>query len=158
MPNWNYHIGFSFAIYAILVVALNISWTPAAIGFVILVLASLLPDFDHPNSLIRQIIAMACAAGLLVVVLKIFVNSGFDLFTGIVISIIAATGSYIGVLKVRLKHRGKKSMHQLWVLVFVTALSALVFWLINLHPYFAGVVFLGYSSHMFLDWAKKQVR
>lgn len=158
MPNWNYHIGFSFVIYAILVIALNISMTPAAIGFVILVFASLLPDFDHPSSLIRQIVAMSCAAGLFVVVLKIFVNTEQDLFTGIVISIISGAGSYMGVLKVRLKHRGKKSMHQLWVLVFVTVLSALVFWLINLHPYFAGVVFIGYSSHMLLDWIKKQVK
>ncbi len=158
MPNWNYHIVFSFVIYAILVIALNISMTPAAIGFVILVFASLLPDFDHPSSLIRQIVAMACAAGLFVVVLKTFVNSGFDLFTGIVISVIVSAGSYMGVLKIKLKHRGKKSMHQLWVLVFITALSALAFWLINLNPYFAGVVFIGYSSHMFLDWAKKKIK
>ena len=159
MPNWNYHIAFSFAVYAVLFVALNIPLTAGAIGFVILVFASLLPDFDHPKSLIRQITAIACGAGSFIVVLKILVNySQLTLFDGIVVSTLASLGAYVAVQKLRLKHRGKKSMHQLWVLIFVTALSALVFWLFGLGAQFSGIVFLGYSSHLFLDWAKKQIK
>ncbi len=159
MPNWNYHIAFSFAVYIILAFIFNISLTGGVIGFIILGFASLLPDFDHPKSLIRQITAIVFGIGSFVFLLKFLINySQLNLFSQSVISTICGAVVYFLIQKIRLKHRGKKSMHQLWVLIFVTALSALVFWLINLQIYFAGLVFLGYGCHLFLDWAKKQAK
>ncbi|HLD57479.1 MAG TPA: metal-dependent hydrolase [archaeon] len=159
MPNWNYHIAFSFAVYIILAFVFNISLVGGLIGFIVLGFASLLPDFDHPKSLIRQITAIAAGFGSFIIALKALVNyTQLSLLGGIFISVIIGGAVYFTVTKIRLKHRGKKSMHQIWVLIFVTAASALIFWLINLQIYFAGLVFLGYSSHLFLDWAKKQVR
>ncbi len=158
MPNWNYHLAFSFGVYIILAIIFNLSIFGSAIGLVILAFASLLPDFDHPKSLIRQITAIAAGFGSFIVLLKLLTNFDVNLSGSIVVSTIAALCAYFGVKKIRLKHRGKNSMHQLWVLVFVAVFSAFVFWLFNLQIYFSALVFLGYGSHMFLDWAKKQLK
>ena len=148
MPDWKIH-----AISALLVFALLLSLLPFQPDFSIMALliflfSSLLPDLDHPRSLIRQVLGLFCS---LFISVMFFISMEAGIKMRLVSSIIMFLLVFLLFRKIPLRHRGRRSLHK-WKLGIILFLASLVvFFLIGFSVYLGVFILAGYWLHLGLD-------
>lgn len=146
--NWKSHILATFIIYISLVLLFQFPLPNSIAGLVLLSLASILPDFDHPKSVIREVISIllgffAFSAMVLLFELDPVLRLAIGAFSGVIV--------YIGLKNIPLRHRGKESLHQWSVCFLLTGLLAIIFILFGVSLKFLAFIFVGYSVHLLTD-------
>ena len=146
--NWKSHILVTFVIYIVLVITFQFPLPNSISALILLALASLLPDFDHPKSVIREVISIllgffSFSAFILISELEMALR----LLVGMVLGILI----YVGLKSIPLRHRGRNSMHQWSICFLLTGLLFIVFVLFNINLKFLAFVFVGYSVHLLTD-------
>ncbi len=146
--NWKAHILAAFIIYISLVFFFEFPVPNSIAALILLSFASILPDFDHPKSLIREVISILLALSafsgvILLVELEIFLK----FLTAAAFSVVV----YVGLKTIPLHHRGRESLHQWRVCFLITGLLALILFLAGISMKFAAFVFVGYSVHLLID-------
>lgn len=148
MPDWKIH-----AISALLVFALLLSLLPfhpdfSIMALLIFLFSSLLPDLDHPRSLIRQVLGLFCS---LFISVMFFITIGGGLEMRLASSVIMFLLVFLLFRKIPLRHRGRRSLHK-WKLGFLLFLLSLLLFLaagINIH--LSAFILAGYWLHLGLD-------
>ena len=146
--NWKGHILASFVAYAFLVVVFQLPAPSSIAGLVLLAFASLLPDFDHPHSVIREVFSILLALfslAALVLLLEFEPLAKLAIATGVGAVI------YIGLKKIPLRHRGKESLHQWSVCLLFVGMCGVIFYFAHISLHFLPFLFVGYSVHLLTD-------
>ncbi len=150
--DWKLHVILSFFLYFLIISVFQFSLAYSITAFTLLTFSSLLPDLDHPKSVIRKAVFL-----LVFYFLALFIVIGLNLTLEmkILILIITLILTYYLYKSIPLRHRGKRSLH-LWryVLIFPLislALSALA----NINISFALFIIVGYGSHLISDKISK---
>ncbi len=151
MPDWKIH-----AISALLLFALLLSLFPFQPDFSVMALflflfSSLLPDLDHPKSLIRQILGLFCSLFISVIFL-IIIRGGPEI--RLASSIIMFLLVFLLFRKIPLRHRGRRSMHKRGVGIILFLACTGLFLLIGLSVYLSVFTLAGYWLHLGLDRLK----
>jgi len=146
--NWRGHLAAGFAIYLLIVLFFRMGQAESAVGLVLLGFASLLPDLDHPKSVIRETLSVSAAFGSMAAVIAFF---DFSLPIRLGLGIAASLVVYSILKNLPLRHRGSKSLHQWRVCFLLTGLLAVVFFVSGISLAFAAFIFVGYSVHLLTD-------
>jgi inner membrane protein len=150
--DWKLHILFSFILYFLISLFFHFSIAYGISAFLVLIFSSLLPDIDHPKSLIRAVVF-----SLMFYVLAIFVV--LEVSSGILVKIvllaIILVLTYAGYKKLPLRHRGRKSLHQWRFFVVFSGVCIILFSLGNIDLTLDFFFSLGYGSHLILDKIRK---
>ena len=148
MPNWKMHISLTVVCYLSFLIFFTPSIKTSIVAVIILIFSSLLPDLDHPKSKIRGFVSWASFLLVFIFLLSIL---EFTIFTKAILSVAGAFLVFIFVKKLPLKHRGRKSLHQWWLAIFVPLIFAFIFLVFRINPLLAFFVFFGYVVHLALD-------
>ncbi len=146
--NWRGHIAASFVAYIFLVFVFQLPAPTSIAALVLLAFASILPDFDHPQSVIREVFSIIMgffSVGALVLFLE------FQPIIKIALSCIGGVLVYLGMKNIPLRHRGRDSLHQWSVCLLFVGLCALVFYLIGISLRFLPFLLVGYGVHLLTD-------
>lgn len=148
MPDWKIH-----SIAALLAFALLLSLFPFSPDFSIMALlvflfSSLLPDLDHPRSLIRQVLGLFCSLFIsLMFFIRMEAGPGMRLASGVIMFLLV----FLIFRRIPLRHRGRRSMHQ-WKVGIILFLACLALFLIlNISIYLSVFILMGYWLHLGLD-------
>ena len=149
--DWKLHVIVSFLLYLVIILFFQFSLSYSVAAFILLVFSSLLPDLDHPKSLIRGVIfAVVFYLSMWFVLIELSADFMIKLF--VIITILILT--YYFYKNIPLKHRGKKSLH-LWRYCFlVTGVSLVLFSVANINISMVSFIFIGYGSHLLADKIK----
>ena len=109
---------------------------------------ALLPDLDHPRSLMRNVLGMFCS---LLVGLIFFVSMETALETRLASSVIMFLIVFILFRRLPLSHRGRRSLHKWKLGILVFLLCAGIFLLTGLNIYLSSFMLIGYWLHLGLD-------
>jgi len=146
--NWKGHITVTFGIYLVLVLFLGLQLTSSLAALILLAISSILPDFDHPKSVIRETLAILSGFFTLSLILLIFeVEPVIKLVAGTVSGI----AIYILIKTIPLRHRGKRSLHQWSVCFLLLGICAVVFFFLDIGFRYLPFIFVGYSVHLLTD-------
>lgn len=151
MPDWKIHAIMALLAYSI--IFLLFSFTPefGLMALLIMVFAGLLPDLDHPRSLIRQVLGIFCS---LMVSVAFFVSVDAALEARLASSVIMFILVFLLFRKLPLRHRGRRSLHK-WRLGIILFLAcAGLFLLAGLSVYLSLFILAGYWLHLALDRIK----
>ena len=146
--NWRGHIIASFAAYVPLVIFFGLPAPTNITAFIVLAFASILPDFDHPKSVIREVISILLAFFSLAAFLVV---SDMSIALRVVSGSVAATVAYFLLKKIPLKHRGPESLHQWSICLLLTGTCTILFILVGRGLHFLPFIFVGYSIHLLID-------
>ncbi|UCC91964.1 MAG: metal-dependent hydrolase, partial [Candidatus Aenigmatarchaeota archaeon] len=132
--DWKLHVILSLFLYSLIISIFRFSFPYSIAAFILLIFSSLLPDIDHPKSMIRKAVFL-----LVFYFLTLFIIIELNLTLEMKILILAITLilTYYLYKFIPLRHRGKRSLH-LWryVLIF-PLLSIVLFALANINISFA---------------------
>lgn len=151
MPDWKLH-----SIAALLAFALLLSLFPFSPDFSVMALliflfSSLLPDLDHPKSLIRHVLGLFCS---------LFISAIFfiRLEAGIGIRLVSGAMMFVLVFllfrKLPLRHRGRRSLHRWRIGLLLFLLCTALFLMLGLNIYLGIFIPAGYWLHLALDRVK----
>jgi len=148
MPNWKIHIVLTVAIYLVFINIFSFDIKLSIAAIFLLIFSSLLPDLDHPKSKIRSFVT-----GSLFFVMFIFLFAllEYESVSKIVTSLLGASLIYVFFSNLPLKHRGKKSLHQWHLALFIPFCFAVVFYIFGMNYLLAFFVLFGYFVHLLLD-------
>ncbi len=146
--NWKGHILATFIIYMLLVLVFEFPLPNSMMALALLTLASIMPDFDHPKSVIREVISVLL--GLFSFSLFIILSE-FEFILRLLTGALLGSLVYISLKKIPLKHRGPDSLHQWSVCFLLTGLLLIVFILAGVEIKFLAFIFVGYSVHLLTD-------
>ncbi|MCK5022952.1 MAG: metal-dependent hydrolase [Candidatus Aenigmarchaeota archaeon] len=150
--DWKLHVIVSMIMYTVLVSFLQFSFFYSLQAILLLIFASLLPDIDHPKSIIRKIFFIAVFYSSMVFIV---LSTDFGIEAKVVILGMVLVLCYYLFKNLPLSHRGKKSLH-MWRYVFIVGMIAAVLFAIwNINISFALFIIIGYASHMLADKIKK---
>jgi len=150
--DWKLHLLTSFLVYFGLMLFFRFPSDYGVAAFILLALSSLLPDVDHPKSIIRGIIF---AIIFYLFMLFVVMQSSIDLQMKILVIVIMLILTYYSYRNIPLKHRGRRSLH-LWRYSFVsTGISAVIFRMANINISLVLFIFIGYALHLLVDKIKK---
>ena len=148
MPNWKTHILITFVIYALLVITFKFSPPTSIAALILLAFASILPDFDHPKSVIREALSIIMGFFSFAIFMSFF---DFDLPIRLISGAITGGLVYFGLKKFPLSHRGPDSLHQWKVCFLFVGLCTLVFLIAGISFQFLSFLLLGYGVHLLVD-------
>ncbi len=152
MPNWKTHIAVSFVFCSALFLLLGLTLRQMGFSVLLLAFSSILPDLDHPKSVIRETVAILGAFFAAVFVLDFL---KFEPAKTLIVLVFVWIAVYFGVKKLPLRHRGRKSLHKWRLAIYSTIFFAVIFWLVNINIIFSIFVLFGYSTHLALDRIKR---
>lgn len=150
--DWKLHAILSLLLYFLIISFLQFPPVYSVQALVILLFASLLPDIDHPKSVVRKISFLMVFYALI-----LFITLGMEIDIGMKAVILAMSLgiTYYLFRKLPLKHRGRRSLH-LWRYPFVfSGLSLVLFSMANINISLSLFIIIGYSSHLISDRIKK---
>lgn len=154
MASWKIHILFGLILYFAFVLIFSPGLEMNMLALALLVFASLLPDLDHPKSVIRLVVAVL---GSFFVAIFLISNVEGLLTERLVVGTAGWVITYFAIKNLPLKHRGKKSLHQWWVLIILVMALGFAFWWTKTDISLMVFVLLGYGSHLILDRIKKDL-
>ncbi len=150
--DWKLHVILSLFLYFLIISFSQFSLIYSVQALLILVFSSLLPDLDHPKSMIRKITFILV---FYLMMLFIIIELAMDVGTKALIIIIILILAYYIYKNLPLKHRGKRSLH-LWRYCFLFGgISLILFALANINITFALFIIVGYASHLISDRIRK---
>lgn len=150
--DWKLHMLLSLVIYALIASVLSLSLEYAVIAMVLLVFGSLLPDMDHPRSVIRKAVFMFA---LYVFVFFVMIGTGMDFLIKLLVIGMMSILSYYLYRHVPLSHRGTRSLH-LWRYVPLTGcIFTLAFVIASINISLVLFLIVGYASHLAADKVTK---
>lgn len=149
--DWKLHLIFSFVIFFLITLVFRFPFDYSVAAFLLIIFSSLLPDLDHPKSIIRLIVfAVIFYLLMLFVIIQDF-NLEIKILTIAMLLILA----YYSYRHLPLKHRGRRSLH-LWRYCFLaTAVSFVLFTIANINISLTLFILIGYGSHLLADKIKK---
>lgn len=150
--DWKLHVILSFFFYFLIISVFHFPLSYSITALILLMFSSLLPDLDHPKSMIRKAVFF-----LVFYFLALFIVIGLNLTLEmkILILIIILILTYYLYKFLPLKHRGKRSLH-LWRYVFISPLLSLIlFALANINISLILFIIIGYGSHLVSDNIRK---
>jgi|GEM_PF-1615938 len=150
--DWKLHMIFSFAIYFVIILLFPSTLMYSIHALIILVFSSLLPDLDHPKSVIRVVIF---AAVFYLLMLFVILQETLDFWTKILTIVILFVLVYYSYKKIPLRHRGKRSLHLWRYLPLSVAASLVLFTFANINISLILFIVIGYGSHLLSDRIKK---
>ncbi len=146
--NWKGHIAATFIIYILLVLIFQFPLPNSIAALILLTLASILPDFDHPKSVIRETLSIFAGFFTLILFLMLFeIELVFRLIGGSLSGILV----YALLKTMPLRHRGKRSLHQWSVCFLLAGICAVVFFFLGIAFEFLPFIFVGYAVHLLTD-------
>ena len=146
--DWKLHIIVSLFLYFLIASFFQFSLSYSISALLLLVFSSLLPDMDHPKSMIRKLMFLAA---FYLFILFVVVEMMADIWIKVIIMSIILILTYYFFRNIPLKHRGKRSLH-LWRYVFISgSLSSVFFALANINISLALFIIIGYGSHLTAD-------
>ncbi|NIO22554.1 MAG: hypothetical protein GTN38_00820 [Candidatus Aenigmarchaeota archaeon] len=149
--DWKLHLILSFILYFAIILISPLSLAYSVQALIILIFSSLLPDLDHPKSLIR--IAIFAVVFYLLMVFVIIQDLALEVKILTIVILLILT--YYSYKHLPLKHRGKHSLH-LWRYPFLfTAVFSVLFAIANINISLILFILIGYGSHLFADRIKK---
>ncbi len=151
MPDWKIHTISLLLVFALILCLFSFSLEFGIMALLVLVFAGLLPDLDHPRSLIRQVLGLLCSllAGLI-----FFVSMEAALEIRIASSAIMFALVLLVFRKLPLRHRGRRSLHKWRIGIIIFFISVLLLWFANLSIYLSLFILTGYWLHLGLDRVK----
>jgi len=149
--DWKLHIIFSFFLYFLIISLFPLTLIYSLQALFLLLFSSLLPDLDHPKSVIRGVIFIITFYFL---VLFVMIQK-FDFEIKVMVLIMVLFLLYYFYRNIPLKHRGRKSLH-LWRHCFLfTGIFFVLFSIENINISLTSFIFIGYGSHLLADGIKK---
>ena len=150
--DWKLHTLLSFLLYFLIISIFHFSLTYSIQALLILIFSSLLPDIDHPKSVIRKIIFLLVFYFMM---LFVVIEMSLGIEMKILIMMITIILTYYFYKNIPLKHRGKRSLH-LWRYCFILGgISLILFTLANINTSLTLFIIVGYASHLISDKIKK---
>lgn len=151
MPDWKIHAISALLAFALLLSLFHFSPDFSIMALLVFLFSSLLPDLDHPRSLIRQILGLFCS---LFISLMFFITIGGGLEIRLASSITMFLLVFLLFRKIPLRHRGRRSMHK-WKMGFLLFLLCFLLFLIGgINVYLSTFILTGYWLHLGLDRVK----
>lgn len=115
-------------------------------GLLLLFVGSVLPDIDHDNSYIHRAIKSFLSISAAVLA---FFSSPFKIHQSFVVSVLTLSVVYVGISKIRPRHRGFVHSPRFAVYASAAVISTTVLVFNSLIP---GTAFaIGIASHLLLD-------
>jgi hypothetical protein len=150
--DWKLHLISSLFIYLIIIIIFPLPPYYSIQALIILTFSSLLPDLDHPKSMIRIVIfSLIFYLLMLFVILQETLNHWIKILTIVILLILV----YYTYKYLPLRHRGKRSLH-LWRYFLLSIAVSLVFFTIaNINISLSLFILIGYGSHLLADKIKK---
>ncbi len=151
MPDWKIHTISVLLVFALILCLFSFSLEFGIMALLVLLFSGLLPDLDHPRSLIRQVLGLFCS---LFISLLFFISMEAGLEMRLASSIIMFFLIFLLFRKIPLRHRGRRSLHK-WRLGIILFLAcAGLFLLVGLSVYLSLFILTGYWLHLGLDKVK----
>ncbi len=148
MPNWKTHVLAAFLAYFFLIIILKFPAPESISAFILLAFSSILPDFDHPKSVIRETISLLMGFfSATFFILYFDLSLQLKLIGGIITGVIV----YFSLKKIHIRHRGPNSLHQWKVCLIFIVLCAAVFYFAKIDFQFLPFLAVGYSVHLLTD-------
>jgi len=151
MPNWKIHITLTLFLYLVFINIFSFGIKLSIAAILLLIFSSLLPDLDHPKSKIRGFVT---GLSFFVVFIFLFALLEYELAGKTVTSFLGASLVYVCFSNLPLKHRGKKSLHQWHLALFIPFCFAVVLYIFGMNYLLAFFVLFGYAVHLVLDRIK----
>ncbi len=151
MPDWKIHTISVLLVYAVIFLLFSFSLEFGIMALLILLFSGLLPDLDHPRSLIRQLLGILCSLFISVI---FFVSMAAGLEIRLASSVIMFLLVFLLFRKLPLRHRGRKSLHKWRIGIIISLFSILLLWFANLSIYLSLFILTGYWLHLGLDRVK----
>jgi len=149
--DWKLHMILSFIIYFMIILVFQFSLAYSVQALLILIFSSLLPDLDHPKSIIRGIVFAMIFYLLMLFVIIQNLDIGMKILTIFILLVLV----YYSYKHLPLKHRGKRSLHLWRYPLLFTAVSFLLFTIANINISLILFILIGYGSHLLADKIKK---
>ena len=148
MPNWKVHIALTLFLYLIFINIFSFEIKLSIAAILLLIFSSLLPDLDHPKSKIRNFVT---GLSFLLTFVSLFLVLNYELESRLVVSFLGSSLIYVLFSNLPFKHRGRKSLHQWHLSLFVPFCFAVVFYIIGINYLLAFFILFGYFVHLLLD-------
>ena len=142
----------SLAIYFIIIMVFPLSIYYSIQALIILIFSSLLPDLDHPKSMIRVVIF---ALIFYLIILFVILQETLDFWIKILTITILLVLVYYSYRNIPLRHRGKRSLHLWRYFLLSIAVSLVLFTIANINISLILFILIGYGSHLLADRIKK---
>lgn len=146
--DWKLHALTSFFIYFVIVTFFRLPFIYSLQGLFVFVFASLLPDVDHPKSVIRKIVFIMV---FYLMILSVVLGLGVSAEIKAVIMVIILVLTYYFYKNIPIRHRGRRSLH-LWRYPFILMgifLALSIFLETNISLVF--FIIAGYGVHLVSD-------
>jgi hypothetical protein len=150
--DWKLHLISSLFIYLIIIIVLPLPLLYSIQALILITFSSLLPDLDHPKSIIRVVIFSSI---FYLLMMFIILQETLDTWTKIITIVILLILVYYSYKKLPLKHRGKRSLHLWRYFLLSTAVSLVLFTIANINISLSLFILIGYGSHLLADRIKK---
>jgi len=150
--DWKLHVILSLAIYFIIIMVFPLSIYYSIQALIILIFSSLLPDLDHPKSMIRVVIF---ALIFYLIILFVILQETLDFWIKILTITILLVLVYYSYRNIPLRHRGKRSLHLWRYFLLSIAVSLVLFTIANINISLILFILIGYGSHLLADRIKK---
>ena len=151
MPDWKIHTISVLLVFALILCIFSFSTEFGIMALLVLLFSGLLPDLDHPRSLIRQLLGILCSLFISVI---FYVSMGAGLEIRLASSVIMFLLVFLLFRKIPLRHRGRRSLHKWRIGIIISLFSILLLWFANLSIYLSIFILTGYWLHLGLDRVK----
>ena len=155
MPNWKMHVILTLVLYIIFINVFGFTLKLSIVALVLLIFSSVLPDIDHHKSKIRDI---TTGVFFFIGFVFLFDYLQYSLLEKSIFSLFGGTIAYLVGKHLPLTHRGKKSLHQWHLSLFVPFCFAVVFYILKINYLLSFFVFFGYIVHLLLDRVSIKVK
>ena len=146
--DWKLHVLVSFLAYFLIVSLFRFQPLYSVQALLVLVFFSMLPDVDHPKSVIRKVVFIII---FYLMMLFVVIELAIDIPTKTAIMLIYVAITYYFYKNLPLSHRGKRSLH-LWRYPFIFAGLFLVFSVAaGMNISLCLFVLIGYGLHLLSD-------
>jgi hypothetical protein len=149
--DWKLHLILSFAIYLLIIIFFAFPVDYSLSALLLIVFSSLLPDLDHPKSIIRIVIFAMIFYILMIFVIIQDLTLEVKILTIVILLILV----YYSYKYLPLKHRGKRSLHLWRYPIIFAAVSLVLFTAANINISLSLFILIGYGSHLLADGIKK---
>ena len=150
--DWKLHAILSLFLYFVIISIFQFSLAYSVQALSILVFSSLLPDIDHPKSVIRKIVFIII---FYLMILFVVLELPIGMEMKILIMIITLILTYYFYRNIPLKHRGPRSLHRWRYVVVFPIISFPLLLLANINITLSLFIIVGYGSHLISDKIKE---
>lgn len=155
MPDWKAHVIATLLVYALIIWIFPTSPEFGLLALMVFLFFGVLPDLDHPKSLVRQLLTVFCA---LLLSVAVFIRASEGLELRLASSLIVFALVFLLFRYLPLSHRGKRSLHKWGIGLGLFLVCVVLFLALGLSPYLSLFALLGYWLHLGLDRLKYKGR